>query len=146
QLGAVLAGARPDLLLSLGVIDGRNVWKADLTALLDRYAPVVAARGEVQIAPSCSLLHTPSDLALETRIEPEVREWLAFAAQKLEELAVLGRGLAAGREAIAEALAANRAAIDSRRRSPLTNDHAVRDRLATVDASWSARGRPFAER
>ncbi len=146
QLDAVLAGARADLVLSLGVIDGRNVWKADLTALLDRYAPVIAARGAVQIAPSCSLLHTPIDLALETRIEPEVREWLAFATQKLDELALLGRGLTIGREAIAEALAANRAAIDSRRRSPLTNDHAVRDRLATIDASWAQRSKPFAER
>jgi len=146
QLDAVLAGARDDLVLSLGVIDGRNVWKADLTALLDRYEPVIAQRGEVEIAPSCSLLHTPIDLALETGLEAPVRDWLSFAAQKLGELHVLSLGLGQGRYVIADELAANEEAIASRRSSHLTNDRAVRERVARASADWARRETPFAER
>jgi 5-methyltetrahydropteroyltriglutamate--homocysteine methyltransferase len=146
QLDAVLAGARDDLLLSLGVIDGRNIWKADLTALLDRLEPVAKARRKLQIAPSCSLLHTPIDLALETKLDPQVKDWLAFAVQKIEELAVLARALNEGRGAAAYALAANRASIEARRSSPLTNNPVVRARLAGVDADWGKRATAFADR
>ena len=69
QLDAVVAGARPDQVLSLGVIDGRNVWKADLAAILDRVEPIAKTR-TVILAPSCSLLHTPIDLGRETAIDP----------------------------------------------------------------------------
>lgn len=146
QLGPVLEQAREDLVLSLGVIDGRNVWKADLTALLDRYDPVVKQRNELQIAPSCSLLHTPVDLALETRLDSEIKNWLAFATQKLEELATLRSGLGEGRYMIAAELADNADAIASRRRSPLTNDPQVRARLAGIDAAMARRQSLFAER
>ncbi|QKS02216.1 5-methyltetrahydropteroyltriglutamate--homocysteine S-methyltransferase [Sphingomonas sp. CL5.1] len=146
QLDAVLSDAREDLVLSLGVIDGRNIWKADLTALLDRYESVAKRRAAVQIAPSCSLLHTPVDLALETKLDPEIRDWLAFATQKLEEIAVLRHGLAEGRYIISAELAANADSIARRRRSPLTNNRAVRERLAGVDAEWARREQPFAQR
>jgi 5-methyltetrahydropteroyltriglutamate--homocysteine methyltransferase len=146
QLDAVLAGAREDLVLSLGVIDGRNIWKADLTALLDRYESVVKLRREVQIAPSCSLLHVPVDLALETKLDPEVKDWLAFAAQKLEELSLLSLGLGDSRYVIADELAANADSITARRRSPLANNRTVRDRLAGVTDDWAHREQSFAER
>lgn len=146
QLEAVLAGAREDLVLSLGVIDGRNVWKADLTALLDRYEPVVGQRHEVEIAPSCSLLHTPIDLALETRLPSPCSEWLAFAVQKLEELLILRLGLSGGRYVIADELAANAEAMAGRRASSLTNDKAVRARLAEATPDWARRVVPFEDR
>ena len=104
QLDAVLAGACPDLVLSLGVIDGRNIWAADLNAILDRIEPIVASGREVVVAPSCSLLHTPIDLARETELDPEVRSWLAFAVQKVAELVVLARALNEGRDAVRAAL------------------------------------------
>ena len=146
QLDAVLAGAREDLVLSLGVIDGRNVWKSDLNALLERYEPVVRQRRDVESAPSCSLLHTPIDLALETRLPEPVGEWLAFAVQKLEELLVLRLGLSGGRYVIADELAANAEAIAGRRASSLTNDQAVRARLAAARPDGAQRAAPFAER
>ncbi len=146
QLDAVLAGAREDLLLSLGLIDGRNVWKADLTALLDRYEPIVQSRPAFQIAPSCSLLHTPIDLVLETKLDPAVKDWLAFAAQKLEELSVLSLGLSNGRYVVADELLANADSIQGRRVSPLTNDRKVRDRVARVTGDWARRRTPFADR
>ncbi|ARR52092.1 5-methyltetrahydropteroyltriglutamate--homocysteine S-methyltransferase [Rhizorhabdus wittichii DC-6] len=146
QLDAVLAGARKDLLLSLGLIDGRNIWKADLTALLDRYEPIMKSRSAFQIAPSCSLLHTPIDLALETKLDPQVKDWLAFAAQKLEELSLLGLGLSNGRYVISDELLANADSIQGRRNSPLTNDRKVRDRAARVTGDWARRKAPFADR
>ncbi|WP_137863216.1 MULTISPECIES: 5-methyltetrahydropteroyltriglutamate--homocysteine S-methyltransferase [unclassified Sphingomonas] len=145
QLDAVVAGAREELVLSLGVIDGRNIWKADLAKVLDTVEGAAAKR-EVQVAPSCSLLHTPVDLELETRLDPEVKNWLAFATQKLGELAVLSKALNSGRDNVAAALADNAAAIESRRSSPLTNDAKVRSRVAGVTENWTRRVTPFAER
>lgn len=146
QLEPVLNGARKDLRLSLGVIDGRNIWKADLAATLDRLEPVLKARADIEVAPSCSLLHVPVDLAAETRLDPQVRDWLAFAQQKLEELALLGKALNQGRGSVAAELAANAASIEARRSSPLTHDPKVRSRLSAVNANWSRRVTPFAER
>lgn len=146
QLGAALSRAPKNLTLSLGVIDGRNVWKADLTALLDRYENLVQQDRDFQIAPSCSLLHTPIDLAIETGLEPELKSWLAFAAQKLGEIAVLRLGLAAGRYVVADELLANADALASRRQSPRTNDPAVRARRAALTAADTRRNAPFAER
>jgi 5-methyltetrahydropteroyltriglutamate--homocysteine methyltransferase len=83
QADIVLAKARADLTLSLGVVNGRNIWRNDLSATLrslDRFADHA---GGIVIAPSSSLLHVPVDLALETDLDPEVRSWLAFATQKI---------------------------------------------------------------
>jgi len=143
QLEAVVAGARADQLLSLGVIDGRNVWKADLTAILDRIEPVVASGRSVIVAPSCSLLHTPIDLERETALDAEVRDWLAFAVQKVAELKVLARALNEGREAVRAELAAADAAIASRRTSTRIHDAAVKARAADCDEALTRRDSSF---
>ena len=146
QLDAIIAGARADLVLSLGVIDGRNIWAADLNAILDRIEPVVASGREVVVAPSCSLLHTPIDLNRETDLDPEVRSWLSFAVQKVAELVVLARALNEGRESVRAALDAASAVIASRRTSPRINNPAVRARIAATDPSISRRASPFETR
>src|SRR5690606_14686302 len=89
QLDTVLATAPQGLVLSLGAIDRRIVWRATLAAILARLEPVVGSRGSghVEIAPSCSLLHVPIDLELETGLDPDLKEWLAFSVQKMGELA-----------------------------------------------------------
>jgi 5-methyltetrahydropteroyltriglutamate--homocysteine methyltransferase len=143
QLASVVADARADLLLSLGVIDGRNVWKADLNAVLDRIEPVVASGRTVTLAPSCSLLHTPIDLNRETELDLEVRNWLAFAAQKVSELAVLAKALNDGRESVRDALADASGAVGLRRTSPKINDPAVQARVASIDPSLSRRASPI---
>ncbi|MBQ1498831.1 MAG: 5-methyltetrahydropteroyltriglutamate--homocysteine S-methyltransferase [Sphingomonas sp.] len=145
QLDAVLAGAREDLVLSLGVIDGRNIWKANLARVLDTVGAVTAKR-IVQIAPSCSLLHTPVDLELETKLDTQVKSWLAFATQKLDELATIAAALNGGRDNVRDKLEANAAAIAERASSPLTNDARVRSRIAGVDGDWTRRATPFVER
>ena len=87
--------------LSLGVVDGRNIWRTDLDAVLDWLEPVARGLGDrLWIAPSCSLLHVPVDLGGEDGLDAEVRSWLAFALQKLDELKVLARALVSKPEAI----------------------------------------------
>jgi 5-methyltetrahydropteroyltriglutamate--homocysteine methyltransferase len=135
-LGLLPAGK----VLSLGVIDGRNIWKTDLGAVLDWIEPIAERLGDrLWIAPSCSLLHVPVDLASEKNLDCEVASWLAFALQKLDELEVLSIALNRGREAAKAALETNRAAIDSRRRSIRVNDPAVKAAMAQLDTGLGQR-------
>jgi 5-methyltetrahydropteroyltriglutamate--homocysteine methyltransferase len=128
--------------LSLGVIDGRNVWAADLDRALEQLDAAVEALGSerVTIAPSCSLLHVPYDAARETRIAPEIRPWLAFCAEKLAELQLLHDALDGDREAL---LADRRAVLSARRTSALTNDPAVRARTGALTAGDYPRAAPY---
>jgi len=148
QLEAVLAKAPRGLVLSLGVIDGRNVWRANLPAILDRLEPVVAKRGSdhIEIAPSCSLLHVPIDLELETGLDPDLKSWLAFSIQKMGELAILGRCLMNGRDAAKNELVASAEAIATRKASAKVHDPAVAARLATVRPQMTQRASPFDQR
>ncbi|WP_395682320.1 5-methyltetrahydropteroyltriglutamate--homocysteine S-methyltransferase, partial [Inquilinus sp.] len=148
QLPAVLDKAPAGLVLSLGVIDGRNIWRADLPALLGWLEPIVAARGvdRVQIGPSCSLMHVPIDLDLEDELGADVRSWLAFAVQKMGELSALGRALAQGRDAVAGTLADSAAAAATRKASPKVHDAAVAARMAAVTADMARRGSAFTVR
>jgi 5-methyltetrahydropteroyltriglutamate--homocysteine methyltransferase len=133
--------------LSLGVINGRNIWKSDLNSLLDWLEPISKRLQErLWLAPSCSLLHVPVDLENETRIDPDVRAWLAFAVQKLEELQTLAGALQHGRDTYADALAKNAAAIASRSSSPKTKTPAVREAIAAFDPSMANRQSSFAIR
>ena len=126
--------------LSLGVINGRNIWKTDLTAVLDWLEPLAQRLGEkLWIAPSCSLLHVPVDLNSEHKLEPEIKSWLAYALQKLDELQVLAQALRAGRDSVKEALAANQAALAARRSSPRVNNPAVQHAIAEIDAGLGTR-------
>jgi len=127
-------GGIGDKLLFAGVVDGRNVWVNDLHASLALLERVAASCREVVVSTSCSLAHVPLGLDAETDLDPEVRPWLAFAREKLAELRVLARGAAEGREAIAEALAANQAAMAARRSSPRVVDPAVRRALDELPA------------
>ena len=143
QLDAVVTHARPDLVLSFGVIDGRNIWKADLNAILNRIEPVVASGRSVILAPSCSLLHTPIDLERESDLDPEVKDWLAFAVQKVAELAVLAKALNEGRASVRDALDAASLSVGSRRTSSKINAPAVRARAEAVDPALARRPSSF---
>ena len=133
--------------LSVGAINGRNIWKTDLNATLDWLAPLARELGErLWIAPSCSLLHVPVDLASEIKLDADIRSWLAFALQKLDEVQVLATALNAGRDAVAAELAANAAAIEARRRSPRVHNPAVKAAIARIDAKLGHRQHAYAER
>src|SRR2546426_4113735 len=116
QLDALLGRWPAGRVLSLGVVDGRNIWKADLAAALATLERASARLGaeRVWVAPSCSLLHVPVDLELERKLDPELKGWLAFAKQKLDEVVALTRALREGRRAAAAALEANAPALASR--------------------------------
>jgi 5-methyltetrahydropteroyltriglutamate--homocysteine methyltransferase len=126
------AGGLAERTLVAGVVDGRNVWANDLEASLARLATLTGLAGELVVSSSCSLQHVPIDLDAETGLDPELRPWLAFARQKVDEVTTLARGMTEGTGAIAAALAANRAALASRRGSPRVRDTSVRQRLAAV--------------
>ncbi|MES3007242.1 MAG: 5-methyltetrahydropteroyltriglutamate--homocysteine S-methyltransferase [Pseudomonadota bacterium] len=133
EIPALLDLVSAHKVLSLGVINGRNIWKSDLTAILDWLEPVAAQLGErLWIAPSCSLLHVPVDLASEQKLDAETKASLAFALQKLDELQILATALNSGRSAVAVELTANQADIALRRNSPRVTNPAVKAALATI--------------
>ncbi len=137
----------PHKVLSLGVINGRNIWKTDLNAVLDWIEPLAERLGDrLWIAPSCSLLHVPVDLASEKGLDVQVKSWLAFALQKLDELQVLAGALRNGRDSVKDALEANRNAIEARRRSPRVNDPAVQAAVAAITGSLGKRGSAYGQR
>lgn len=130
-------------LLSLGVINGRNVWRADLSSWFERLQPLVAQRQQLWIGSSCSLLHSPIDLSTETRLDDEVKSWFSFALQKCGELALLSKALNNNDAASLEAWSAP---IRARRSSTRVHNAAVAQRLAAISAKDSERQSSYAER
>ncbi|WP_175962283.1 5-methyltetrahydropteroyltriglutamate--homocysteine S-methyltransferase [Burkholderia pyrrocinia] len=147
EIDALVRELPAERVLSVGAINGRNIWKTDLSATLDWLEPLAKQLGDrLWLAPSCSLLHVPVDLASEEKLDAEIRSWLAFALQKLDELKVLATALNGGRDKVADALAANAAAIDSRRRSPRVNNPAVKAAIARIDTQLGNRVSPYTQR
>ena len=141
----------PEQWLSLGLIDGRNVWRADLRSALARAQHVARGRGQgrsrqLMVAPSCSLMHVPVDLAQEDRLDPEVKGWLAFAVQKLREVALLARGLDEGEGAIRAELEASDAAVRSRQASARVHRPEVASRVAATTPGMERRTSPYPAR
>src|SRR6266478_1925063 len=139
-------GGREGKVLSLGVIDGRNIWKADLPAVLRQLEDALERAGAAQlwVAPSCSLQHVPIDLDLETRLDSELKGWLAFAKQKLVEVATLGRALREGRDSVAAQLDANTRALAGQRTSRRIHNPAVKQRARGVTEHDMRRTSPHA--
>jgi 5-methyltetrahydropteroyltriglutamate--homocysteine methyltransferase len=147
QLTHVLDNFADHKVLSLGLVDGRNVWRTDLDSALAIVAGVRERfKGELWLAPSCSLLHVPIDLGLETALDETVKPWLAFARQKLSELAVLRRAVEEGTAAAEPELSASSAAIRSRRESGLGHNQAVQTRIAAIDEAMGRRRSSFTVR
>ena len=139
-----------DKVLSAGVIDGRNIWRANLNKVLETVEPLQAKLGDrLWISSSCSLLHTPFDLSVEEKLKankPDLYSWLAFTLQKTQELRVLKAALNEGRDSVAEELAASQAAAGSRANSSEIHRADVAKRLAGLPANADQRKSPFADR
>lgn len=148
QLDDVVAKIGPEKVLSLGAIDGRNIWRADLGSIIDRIQPFVEQRGShtVEIAPSCSLLHVPIDLELENALDADLKSWLAFATQKIDELVVLGKALGSGKSTVLPQLKAASEAIAARKASPKVHDKNVEKRVGAIDQSMQRRNSAFSAR
>ena len=136
-----------DKILSAGIVDGRNIWRCNIAAALQKLNTLRETLGErLWVAPSCSLLHVPVDLAQETNLDKTLKSWMAFATQKLAEVATLAHGATQGKEAIAPQLSQTNAALESRVYSPKVYDKAVRKRMAALTPQDAQRQAPFAER
>jgi 5-methyltetrahydropteroyltriglutamate--homocysteine methyltransferase len=127
-------------ILSLGVINGRNIWKTDLLVTLEWLEPLYERlQGRLWLSPSCSLLHVPVDLNSEEELDAEVKSWLSFALQKVDELQVLANALNHGRASVAEALEKNMQAIEVREKSNRVNDQKVKERITQLDSALENR-------
>lgn len=147
QLHAFLPDWPDDKVLSLGVIDGRNLWRTNLSKALSVLHPARAALGNrLWISASCSLLHVPTDLQLEKKLDPAIRAWMAFAVQKLDELQLLKRALVEGEAAVWRDLHQASSAIESRRRAPTTTRADVRNRVLALIEGDASRGAEFSVR
>ena len=151
QLAVVARALAPETSLSLGLIDGRNIWRVDAAAALARIelAASHVGRERLMVAPSCSLLHCPADLNAETRLDPALKRWMAFAVQKCREARLLADAAAPdGRERpdVAAAPAENRAAWEDRRLSRLAVNDTVRARVAAIGVDMFHRPAPYPER
>jgi 5-methyltetrahydropteroyltriglutamate--homocysteine methyltransferase len=149
QLEPLLAQIGPRMILSVGVVDGRNVWRTDLDRARALVATGVNALGgeRVWVAPSCSLLHVPIDLAPEQKLDAELKSWLAFATSKLDEIRALADDASGNTGASTTAIfEATRRALASRRASPRTRNPAVRKRTAEVTPDMLRRRSPYAAR
>ncbi|WP_046655586.1 5-methyltetrahydropteroyltriglutamate--homocysteine S-methyltransferase [Lysobacter capsici] len=143
QLESLLPLLPEQRALSLGVVDGRNIWRADLDAALSLARR--AGPRATWLAPSCSLLHVPTDIELERKLPTPLRHWMAYAKQKIEELHLLA-GVLSGDAQAARDLAAAASARAARLASPLLRNAQVRKRLAAVEPAMARRVSPYAKR
>jgi 5-methyltetrahydropteroyltriglutamate--homocysteine methyltransferase len=148
QQGDVFARDYPaDKILSVGIVDGRNIWRNNLAASLQTLNTLSVTLGDqLWIAPSCSLLHVPVDLEQEIKLDKTIKSWMAFATQKLGEVVTLARGVQHGKESIAPQLAQSHTAGQSRVYSPLIFNREVRQRISGLTSSDDRRASPFARR
>ncbi len=134
-------------ILSLGIISGRNIWKTDLQDTLDFLEPIAARlQDRLWLAPSCSLLHVPVNLEHEQKLDDEIRSWLSFAVQKLEELNLLAVALNQGRSAVAGELQKNKLAITARQQSDRVNQASVKARMHSANDAMGMRQSPYQQR
>ncbi len=147
QLDEVHRALPADRVLSAGIVDGRNIWRADPAPLLEHLGTVAGERGErLWLAPSCSLLHVPMDKERESALEPAIKGALSFARQKLDELAVLRKALAEGHDAARADIEAAQAARQALAEAPGVRNPEVRQRMERIGERDAQRGSPWAER
>ncbi|NOI28174.1 5-methyltetrahydropteroyltriglutamate--homocysteine S-methyltransferase [Vibrio coralliilyticus] len=146
QLSTVVSRLPKEWVLSAGVVNGRNVWRADLSTQLELLQPVKKQLGDrLWVASSCSLLHSPVDLDLEPELSEEVRSWFAFAKQKVHEVALLGKALDGNQQAIQDCVVYS-APIEARKTATHVNKPQVQERLNQITKSLAERSAPYEER
>jgi 5-methyltetrahydropteroyltriglutamate--homocysteine methyltransferase len=147
ELLAVAMKLPQDRELSVGVVDGRNIWRSDLDQALGQLRKVQALRGgRLWVAPSCSLLHVPFSLRDDKALDTELQGWLAGAVEKLDELRVLKRALWGDEASVARELAEARVARAARAVSPRVRNGTVAARVKALPADADRRRSPFAAR
>jgi len=144
QLALVLNALPDDKILSAGIINGRNIWRTDLRKAIEFLQPAKKQLGQrLWISSSCSLLHSPVDLDSEQKLDAELKSWLAFAAQKVREIAVIDQALSGGMAAVESSIAASDRAVSSRQQSHRIHQKAVQERLAQLTDKDAQRQNPY---
>ncbi|MCJ1279468.1 methionine-synthesizing 5- methyltetrahydropteroyltriglutamate--homocysteine methyltransferase [Puttea exsequens] len=148
QLEAVLGALGEKQVLSVGVVDGRNIWKTNFKQAIEKVESAVQKLGKdrVIVATSSSLLHTPHTLASEKTLDEEVRDWFSFATEKAHEVTVIAKAVTEGPAAVREELEANANSMEARATSKRTNDPKVKDRMSKVTDEMYNRKSPFPTR
>ncbi|KAF2840704.1 cobalamin-independent methionine synthase [Patellaria atrata CBS 101060] len=148
QLESIVSQLGPQQILSAGVVDGRNIWKTNFKRAIEIVESTIQKVGKerVIVATSSSLLHVPHTLDSEKKLDPEVKDWFAFAVQKVSEVVVIAKAVTEGPAAVREELEANAKSMAARASSKRTNNQSVKDRLAKVNDEMHNRQSPFPER
>ena len=145
QLGSVIAALGPKQILSLGVVDGRNIWKTNFKRAIETVETAIQKLGKdrVIVATSSSLLHTPHTLASEKKLDAEVKDWFSFAVEKTSEVVVIAKAVTDGPDSVRDQLEANAKSIEARATSKRTNDKKVKDRQSSITDEMFNRKSPF---
>ncbi len=149
QLQPVLAQIPETMMLSLGVVNGRNIWKTDLSRTYNNFVqPAREKLGEDRliIAPSCSLMFSPVDLQMEEELDADLSRWLAFSKQKLDEISVLTEAVNNGPDTVRDQFQKNASDIESRQKSEKIHKNKIRSRLQSVDQNMLSRQSEHSQR
>ena len=134
-------------ILSIGIVDGRNIWRTDLQKVLSTLETARTHLADrLWVAPSCSLIHVPVDLAQEDKLDDEIKSWLAFALQKTDEISLFKKALTDGRQSVETELDKSAACNQARRRSSIVHQDAVTQRLNSVTEKMTERNSPYQQR
>ncbi|KAL8874168.1 MAG: hypothetical protein Q9174_000473 [Haloplaca sp. 1 TL-2023] len=148
QVETVMGALGTKQTLSIGVVDGRNIWKTNFKKAIEKVEVATQKLGKdrVLVASSSSLLHTPHTLASEKKLDAEVKDWFSFAVEKAKELAIIAKAVTDGPASVRDELEANAKSIEARATSKLTNDPKVKDRQAKITDEMFNRKSPFPTR
>ncbi|KAL8831693.1 MAG: hypothetical protein Q9170_005189 [Blastenia crenularia] len=148
QLETVIGALAPKQTLSVGVVDGRNIWKTNFKKAIEKVEVATQKLGKdrVLVASSSSLLHTPHTLESEKKLDAEVKDWFSFAVEKAKELAIIAKAVTDGPASVREELESNANSIQARATSKRTNDPKVKDRQAKITDEMFNRKSPFPTR
>ncbi|KAI1644117.1 cobalamin-independent methionine synthase [Daldinia loculata] len=148
QLETVLGALGPKTALSVGIVDGRNIWKTNLKRAIEIAETAIQKLGKdrVIVATSSSLLHTPHTLASEKKLDPEIADWFSFASEKAVEIAIIAKAVTEGPASVREALEANAKSLKARATSKRTNNPQVKERQSKIAPSDYNRKSEFPSR
>lgn len=145
QLDTVIGALGSKQILSLGVVDGRNIWKTNFKRAIEIVETAIQKLGKdrVIVATSSSLLHTPHTLASEKKLDAEVKDWFSFAVEKTSEVVVIAKAVTDGAASVRDQLEANAKSVEARATSKRTNDSKVKDRQSSITDEMFNRKSPF---
>ncbi|MCJ1467190.1 methionine-synthesizing 5- methyltetrahydropteroyltriglutamate--homocysteine methyltransferase [Pseudocyphellaria aurata] len=145
QLDTVIGALGPKQVLSLGVVDGRNIWKTNFKRAIETVETAIQKVGKerVIVATSSSLLHTPHTLASEKKLDAEVKDWFSFAVEKASEVVVIAKAVTDGPASVRDQLEANAKSVEARATSKRTNDEKVKSRQSQITEEMFNRKSPF---